>query len=528
MKTKKSNVWGPLQQRMACLVSLGAFVVIGYVAQAKTYYTTFVDTPVRKSGSVLAEVVVRLPRTGTPVEWLKPSDGATPSAWQHVQVKISGGVQEGYVREDNLSEQDPTQVAPIAVREQDTLTPQFTTVVATAATRAFTDFAPVTREYARRVHRQEVLVALARVAQIEQAITEDEINTFLRSQGLRTLQEIGDRMSGSSGEMLGDFDVSSRNTARLQAAQAVLVQSGGDTTNYQPLAQNFVTHPVERTELEQMSELLAVGLGVRYGGVLVDKPEGINEVTKLLYKLFAGSMGVDFFRSRQCRVSILNTPEVNAFSTPGCDIFVTRGAVQLALEKGNLWWLTELVGHEGGHVKAGDGIPAWQVSKAVVVQRVFAPDAPASMRALQADFRKVLDASCQGAVNLENAPPKVVDMWVERHIDRLGCASYEQTQEKLADWHSVRGGILMGQRPDYRALFGALQDSSGFANHPKNSDRVAYLDARIEDLRPTPSSFGHSDFPFSSYALPPIDPALKHVFDVYGPQQPVATACNRF
>lgn len=527
MKKWKFNVYGLKTKGILGWWGAGLLVGIVGMAQAKTYYTTFVDTPVRKSGSVLAAVVVRLPKVGTPVEWLPPLQGVAPSQWQRVQVQVQGGTQEGYVREDNLSGQDPTQVAPMAEREGDDLVPHFTTGVATAAARAFTDFAPVTRAYARRVNRSEVLVALARVAQLEQAVTEEEINTFLHSQGLKTLQEIGDR-SGSGGGMLVDFDPLSRNPERLQTAQAVLMRSGGSTTNYQPLAQPFVTHPVERTELEQMSELLAVGLGVRYGGVLVDKPEGVNEITTLLYKLFAGTMGVDFFRSRQCRVSILNTPEVNAFSTPGCDIFVTRGAVQLALKKGNLWWLTELVGHEGGHVQKGDGLPAWQISKAVVVQRVFAPDAPASMQALQGDFKKVLDASCQGAVNLENIPPKALDLLIERHIDRLGCASYEQTQEMLADWHSVRGGILMGQRPDYRALFAALQDSSGFANHPKNSERVAYLDAQIEGLRPTPNSFGYKDFPFSSYALVPIDAALQHVFDSYGPPQRITTACNRF
>lgn len=484
-----------------------------------TQYTVLRDTPIRKEPFGLSDVLTRLPRVGTPVTWLR-ADAQRPR-WQRVRARTPEGSFEGFVAEDNLDPIDPTLVTPVRANDGGGLLPSYTTVTATAAARAFLGASPSTQEYVRRIDRRDILLAMQRVAQLQQAITRDQVDAFHQRQGLRTFDRMGDHTPATTNRP-APLPLSS---TVLHAAQNVLTRSGGDPALYPAFAQPFVNQPVQQQEAEQLSELTTVALAKRYGGLMVDKPEGINDMLIYLYNILAGLMGPDLFQPGRCRVYILNTSIINAFSTPSCNLFVTRGLLQATYRRhGNGSHIAEVVGHEFQHAYAGDGLAPWQATKAQVFTRVFAPDAPPALKALQPAFSATLKASCNGALNLDHLPPQVNELLIESYINLLTCASYDQEQEFLADRGGLRRAIQAGYRPDYTNWFALLQNTTGFSNHPRNELRVSRLNDFVQSLRPTPTSFGYQDWPFATYTLAPLDTKLFQVFDEYDPPALVATA----
>jgi len=72
-------------------------------------------------------------------------------------------------------------------------------------------------------------------------------------------------------------------------------------------------------------------------------------------------------------VAILNSEEVNAFSTPGGHIFVTLGLIRLAKDAGSEDALAGVIAHEVAHIQLQHGIKAIQtdrLTKALIITAV--------------------------------------------------------------------------------------------------------------------------------------------------------------
>jgi predicted Zn-dependent protease len=101
-----------------------------------------------------------------------------------------------------------------------------------------------------------------------------------------------------------------------------------------------------------------------YGGVY-HSPELEENITRVVNRLVSASERPDI----HYRVTILNSPAINAFALPGGTLYVTRGLIALANDESEL---ASVLAHEMAHVIARHAaIREAQVRQAMIVSRVI-------------------------------------------------------------------------------------------------------------------------------------------------------------
>lgn len=167
---------------------------------------------------------------------------------------------------------------------------------------------------------------------------------------------------------------------------------------------------------------------------------------------------------RAYRFAILDTTAVNAFSTPGGFVFLTKGAVLAASSEAEI---AALLGHEIAHVALGHGISA--VKSGIVVRGL------GNVAQSAGGFR--LDESTMGPVVdiASDAVLKKRDRGDEIESDALG-----------AEYAAAAGYNPNGMRRFLERLeeLGKRSDASVehlFATHPSPADRIEELDAAMAE-----------------------------------------------
>lgn len=163
------------------------------------------------------------------------------------------------------------------------------------------------------------------------------------------------------------------------------------------------------------------------------------------------------------RFLVLESPEVNAFATPGGHILITRGLLRLARDEDEL---AAVLAHEISHVALGHGLASVQGSRLTQIASEFAINAGKASGGSVAGFTSAFGDSIAEIAKI------------------LIVSGYSQTYEFQADTEAWRMLSVSGYDP--RALSRLIErlpskSSSfsagpGFANtHPEPTSRVAAL-----------------------------------------------------
>jgi predicted Zn-dependent protease len=190
-----------------------------------------------------------------------------------------------------------------------------------------------------------------------------------------------------------------------------------------------------------------------YGGTYEDKA-----LEKLLTVQAAELARASAMPGLTYRVTILNSPSVNAFALPSGDLYVTRGLIALANDTSEI---AAVLAHEIGHVAAGHSFArADKERQAVLVSRVVSD---------------VLNDPNAGAMALARS--------------RLSLASFSRDQELEADqigvrilatahydpYGSARFLTTMGRNGELRAAMlntGSDENLDFLSNHPATPERI--------------------------------------------------------
>ena len=203
-------------------------------------------------------------------------------------------------------------------------------------------------------------------------------------------------------------------------------------------------------------------------------PYDQGEVNAYLNKL---GQGLELYSLRPAiysgyRFFALDSPEVNAFATPGGHILVTRGLLRLARDEDEL---AAVLSHEIGHVALGHGLASVQGMRFAQIASEYALSAGFSEGGEAANFTATFGEAIADLARI------------------LVVSGYSQAYEFQADWEAYL--ILKASGRDPRALSRLIArlpskesngeaGAAGFAlTHPAPTTRIEAIGASIQEAR---------------------------------------------
>ena len=260
---------------------------------------------------------------------------------------------------------------------------------------------------------------------------------------------------------------SRRSAVLLGGCQALSNLSSGDIKEsaFQP-SDNPVTVDIRSPRNNRLAELAKAQhprILATYGGEYSD-PKLERMVAKVVGNLTTVSDNPD----AAYRITILNSPNVNAFALPGGYLYVTRGLLALANDSAEL---AAVIAHEMGHVTANHGAAAPAEGS-----RGGSGDQGRHRRARR-----------------ETRPPSVALI-----RGKLRLAQFSRNQELEADAIGIKTSGQAGYDPfaaarflqsmaaysDFRSISGATDPSLDFlASHPNAPQRIELARAHARAVR---------------------------------------------
>jgi predicted Zn-dependent protease len=256
------------------------------------------------------------------------------------------------------------------------------------------------------------------------------------------------------------------------------------------------------------------------GGLAVDPPSRRgarppatkgNEATRYL-NVVGGNLGAQSDRpTLGWTFGILEAPEVNAFSAPGGYVFVTRGLVN---KVDNMAQLAGVLSHEIAHVSNRDALQVYGEVKANQCRTALAAEIAGDAAATQVSgFDSAIQSGTGGYLDLNDVTSALqLQKMGDKLVDSITAKGYAKNDEFEAD--QVAAGLLIsaGYDPnEYVKFLGKLEAGGSFANHPDPADRQARLETWLAGQKSSPSTFGNADYPFTSYAKPPMPKVLAAI-----------------
>lgn len=200
-----------------------------------------------------------------------------------------------------------------------------------------------------------------------------------------------------------------------------------------------------------------------YGGVYSDP-----KLERMIAKVVGNLTTVAGNPNQAYVITILNSPQVNAFALPGGYLYVTRGLLALANDSSEL---AAVIAHEMGHVTANHGIVRQQLER----------DAEIAQKTAQTLF------------------PTNPDVATTALRGKLALAQFSRNQELEADAVGIRSSGQAGFDPfaasrflasmqaygDMRSVSGATDASLDFlASHPNNAQRIQLAQGHARQFGP--------------------------------------------
>jgi predicted Zn-dependent protease len=190
-----------------------------------------------------------------------------------------------------------------------------------------------------------------------------------------------------------------------------------------------------------------------YGGVYHD--DSVEQtIAGVVSRIVAASDHPDF----SYRITLLNSPAINAFALPDGHLYVTRGLLALAVDSSEV---AAVLAHEMGHVTANHAAEREQKAKnALIAQQAVSDvvsDQQSRQLALAASQRTLAAFSQQQELEADAIGIKTVG---NAGYDPYAAARFLASMAKYADYKTA--STAKNQQPDF------------LATHPSTPERVAF------------------------------------------------------
>jgi len=239
---------------------------------------------------------------------------------------------------------------------------------------------------------------------------------------------------------------------RLRGAALVLLLAGCTSTPDNPHVSLPVPQTTEQSQLQPAEEREHLRILASYGGIY-ENTRLQGTIEKTVDRLVAVSERPDL----KYRLSILNSPAINAFALPNGNLYVTRGLIALANDKAEL---ASVLAHEMGHVIARHAaIREDQARQAALISHVVSDVlSDPQMGALALAKSKLTLASFSRAQEFE-ADGIGVGISARAGFDPFGASRFLTDMQRNADLKPAAGSA------DARGL-------DFLVSHPATPDRV--------------------------------------------------------
>jgi predicted Zn-dependent protease len=190
-----------------------------------------------------------------------------------------------------------------------------------------------------------------------------------------------------------------------------------------------------------------------YGGVYHD-----SKLEQTLARIVGRVVAASDKPDQSYRITILNSPSVNAFALPGGYLYVTRGLLALANDSSEV---AAVLAHEMAHVTADHAMARQNKARtAVIVGRVVADvlDDDAGQLALASSQRSLASFSRQQELEADAIGVKTIG---RAGYDPFAASRFLTAMGRFANYKSA-SGISSEKRPDF------------LASHPTTPDRIDF------------------------------------------------------
>jgi predicted Zn-dependent protease len=198
-------------------------------------------------------------------------------------------------------------------------------------------------------------------------------------------------------------------------------------------------------------------------------PELTQYLNKICQTILINSSQLEVFNG--CQVQILDSPEYNAFASPGGHIFITRRLVESTSSED---MLAAVIAHELAHIMLKHGIS--------IVTEMRLNEEMAQMANRAADFAGRDSQSTQRLLSFRNSVSIVIDTMLKNGYSQVH--EFEADQEALA--LLARAGYDPGALLEILKVLQVTQNSQpgGFnTTHPSPADRIANAERWIRSYR---------------------------------------------
>jgi Zn-dependent protease with chaperone function len=286
--------------------------------------------------------------------------------------------------------------------------------------------------------------------------------------------------------------------------------------------------PVAFEEEKAIGGSVAVRWVQQTGGLMVDVPAGkltnelrqvrpadlaenpSRDVTRYLNRVGKNLAAQSARPGLEWTFGVLRSDAVNASSTPGGYVFVTRGLLRLVDNEAQL---AAVLGHEIAHVTERHALNEYRKQKAAVCQRAFVnalSEATGANEALHREaeklalgFDKAMGKGASAFIDLDDAQANLGALvgLADALADRLDAAGLSNAEELAADKLGAELALNAGYNPhEFAKLLAKLpQTRLTYAHHPTAAQRVTELNAWLAALAPKDDPFGRADWPFDDY-----------------------------
>lgn len=188
-----------------------------------------------------------------------------------------------------------------------------------------------------------------------------------------------------------------------------------------------------------------------YGGEYSDP-----KLERMVAKVVGNLTTVSGNPGQAYRITILNSPNVNAFALPGGYLYVTRGLLALANDSAEL---AAVIAHEMGHVTANHGLQRQQKEAEEVLATKVVTD--------------VLGESPSAKVALIRGKLRLAQFSRNQELEADGIGIKASGQAGFDPYAAGRFLQSMAAYTDFRAVSGATDASLDFlASHPNAPQRI--------------------------------------------------------
>jgi predicted Zn-dependent protease len=188
-----------------------------------------------------------------------------------------------------------------------------------------------------------------------------------------------------------------------------------------------------------------------YGGEYSDP-----KLERMVAKVVGNLTTVSGNPTQTYRITILNSPNVNAFALPGGYLYVTRGLLALANDSAEL---AAVIAHEMGHVTANHGIQRQKLEAEEVIATKVVTD--------------VLGETPSAKVALARGKLRLAQFSRNQELEADGIGIKASGQAGFDPFAASRFLQSMQSYTDFRSVSGATDASLDFlASHPNTPQRI--------------------------------------------------------